>query len=69
MKQSRLMSMVEASTNVAIGYSISVASNLVVLPAFGYPVTLRDGMAIGLVFTVIALLRTYTLRRVFEWRR
>lgn len=64
--QSRLMSATEAATNVAIGYLVSVAANIVVLPAFGYDVTIADSFAIGLAFTAISLARSYILRRVFN---
>ncbi len=65
--QSRLMSGVEAVSNVAIGYLVSVAANIVVLPLFGYDVTIADSFAIGLAFTAISLIRSYALRRAFNW--
>jgi hypothetical protein len=64
--QSRLMSAVEAGTNVLIGYLVSVAANIIVLPMFGYDVTIFDSFAIGLAFTAISLVRSYVLRRVFN---
>jgi hypothetical protein len=64
--QSRLMSVVEAGTNVLIGYLVSVAANIIVLPMFGYDVTIFDSFAIGLAFTAISLVRSYVLRRVFN---
>lgn len=60
------MSATEAGTNVAIGYLVSVAANIIVLPAFGYDVTIADSFAIGLAFTAISLARSYILRRVFN---
>lgn len=64
--QSRLMSATEAATNIAIGYLVSVAANIIVLPMFGYDVTIADSFAIGLAFTAISLARSYTLRRIFN---
>jgi len=61
------MSGVEAVSNVAIGYLVSVAANIVVLPLFGYDVTIADSFAIGLAFTAIRLIRSYALRRAFNW--
>lgn len=66
MTQSRLVSFIEASANVVIGYLISVLANIIVLPVFGYHVTLGDSFAIGLVFTAISLVRGYVIRRLFE---
>jgi hypothetical protein len=65
--QSRVMSAVEASTNVLIGYLVSVAANIIILPMFGYDVTVADSFAIGLAFTAVSLVRSYLLRRVFNW--
>lgn len=64
--QSRIMSATEAATNVAIGYLVSVAANIIVLPMFGYDVTIADSFAIGLTFTAISLARSYILRRIFN---
>jgi len=44
-----------------------LSTNLTVLPAFGYNVTLFDGAAIGLAFTFISLIRSYVIRRVFNY--
>jgi hypothetical protein len=64
--QSRVMSAVEAAINIAIGYAVSVTANLLVLPLFGYNVTFGDSLAIGLAFTVISLIRSYLVRRLFN---
>jgi hypothetical protein len=65
--QSRLMSAVEASFNVLIGYFVSVLANILILPLFGYDVTVADSFAIGLAFTAVSLVRSYALRRWFNW--
>jgi len=64
--QSKKRSFIEAVTNVLIGYLVAVISNLIVLPLFGYEVSLFDGFAIGVVFTVISLIRSYVIRRLFN---
>lgn len=60
------MSLAEALTSTAIGYGVAVATNAVVLPAFGFSPTLGDSFAIGAVFTVVSLLRGYAVRRLFD---
>jgi len=60
------MSAVEAITNVVIGYLVSVAANILILPLFGYDVTIADSFVIGLAFTAISLARSYILRRIFN---
>ena len=66
MKQSRRMSLVEALANVAVGFGVAVATQIAVFPLFGLQVSLGDNLALGAVFTVISLARSYTLRRLFE---
>ena len=60
------MSAVEAFTNVLIGYLVAVATNWLALPMFGFVVSVSDSAAIGLVFTCVAVIRSYALRRFFE---
>lgn len=64
--QTRLMSMIEAWANVMVGYWLSVAANLVVLPMFGFDVSAGQAIGIGIVFTAISLVRSYLLRRWFN---
>ena len=53
MRQSRLMSLVEAGTNVFVGYGIAVLTQIAVFPMFGMRVTLAQNLAIGLVFSAL----------------
>lgn len=64
--QSKRNSAFEAATNVTIGYFVSVLANVLILPLFGYNVTIGDSFAIGLAFTVVSLVRSYVLRRIFN---
>tara|TARA_R110002096_G_scaffold203140_3_gene388094 strand:+ start:721 stop:933 length:213 start_codon:yes stop_codon:yes gene_type:complete len=64
--QSKRNSAFEATTNVAIGYLVSVLANVLILPLFGYNVTIGDSFAIGLAFTAVSLARSYVLRRFFN---
>ena len=66
MKQSRVMSMIEAATNVVVGYLLAIATQIVVFPWFGIETGLAEHMTIGLAFVVVSLLRGYALRRLFE---
>jgi hypothetical protein len=67
--QSRRQSLIEAITNVAVGYALAVLTQIVVFPWFGLQIPLRDNLAIGAMFVMISLLRSYALRRLFErWR-
>ena len=64
--QSRRMSMIEAVTNVLVGYGVAVLAQLAVFPLFGIAVSLGDNLAIGAAFTVISLARSYAVRRLFN---
>lgn len=66
MNQSRTMSLVESLTNVAVGYGIAVVTQILVFPLFGLSTTLAENMAMGAIFTVVSIARSFTLRRLFE---
>lgn len=66
MSQSRMMSLVEAGTNVVVGYVLAVATQIVVFPWFGLVVSIGNNLAIGAIFVITSLLRSYVLRRLFE---
>lgn len=66
MTQSRRLSLVEAITNVAVGYVLAVITQIVVFPGFGIHPSLGENLAIGSIFTGISLLCSYALRRLFE---
>jgi hypothetical protein len=66
MTQSRRMSLIEAVTNVAVGYMLAVVTQVMVFPWFGLHPSLGENLALGGIFTAISLVRGYALRRLFE---
>ena len=66
MSQSRLHSFIEAWANVLVGFLVGLISNIVVLPLFGYKVTMTDAFGMSVVFTVISIVRSYAIRRWFN---
>jgi len=64
--QSRRGSLAESLINVGVGYSVAVGTQLAVFPLFGIEASLSDNLGIGLVFTAVSIVRSYTLRRVFN---
>jgi hypothetical protein len=60
--QSRRLSLIEAITNVVVGYALAVATQMVVFPWFDLNPSLGENLALGLVFTAISLIRGYALR-------
>ena len=60
------MSFAEALANVAVGYGIAVATQIAVFPVFGLYASLADNLLMGAIFTVVSIIRSYSLRRLFE---
>ena len=66
MAQTKFGSFIEAWANIAVGFSINFFANMAILPLFGFKVTAGSAFEIGLIFTVISLVRSYVLRRWFN---
>lgn len=66
--QPRIQSLYESITNVAIGYLVALASQIVILPLYGISLTLADNLGIGAWFTLISIVRSYAVRRWFNRR-
>lgn len=64
--QSRLHSMIESVSNVAIGYLVAVLSQIAIFPLFGIDVSFSDNLLIGVWFTAISIGRSYLIRRLFN---
>ena len=66
MTQPKHMSWLESLTNIGIGYTINIFANFIILPWFGYVVTLKKNLLMGLCFTGVSLIRLYCIRRWFD---
>lgn len=64
--QSKKQSFLEAITNTAVGFIISLAATFVIFPVVGVQSTGLKNIVITLFFTVISILRGYVLRRFFN---
>lgn len=64
--QSKRLSLVEAVTNTAVGYGVNFTANLLIFPIFGMHISIRDNFLMGLIYTLISVLRGYALRRTFN---
>lgn len=67
MSQSRKASAIEALVNVLIGYWVAVAAQALIFPLFGFQASTSQHMAIAGLFTIISLVRSYLLRRAFNF--
>lgn len=69
MKQSKLDSFLEASSNTAVGFFISWGVWVfIVAPLFGFETGAGGSFLITCIFTVTSILRSYLLRRWFDGR-
>lgn len=68
-KQTRKASMVETLLNTALGYGVALTAQIVVFPWFGINIPLSSNIAIGVIFTVVSIVRGFVLRRLFEMLR
>ena len=66
MNQTKLQSMTESITNVAIGYMVALFSQIVIFPLYDINISMSDNLMIGAWFTVISIVRSYLIRRYFN---
>lgn len=67
--QTRIDSFMEAATNTAIGLVVSTIANATLTPlVLGHPISLLENVGLSVGFTVISILRSYWLRRLFNGR-
>jgi hypothetical protein len=64
-KDSRIKSMVEVIFNIVVGFTINFFANMFILPMFGMPFSLKSFGLIGVLYTIIAIIRGYLIRRLF----
>ena len=66
MNQTRLESLAEVCLNVAIGWLVALATQLIVFPLYDIHVTLGEQLGISVVFTAVSIIRGYVIRRWFN---
>jgi hypothetical protein len=66
--QTRLGSLIEVCINILIGFSINWVANIWILPLYGFNITHGQAFSMGLIFTVISVVRGYAIRRWFNAR-
>lgn len=65
--QKKSHSFIEVCINTTIGYIIAIATQIIVFPFFDITVSHSQNLQIGLIFTVISIVRSYIMRRVFNY--
>ncbi len=70
MSQSRTHSALETAANITIGYIVAMVAQIGIFPMFGIYIAVGQNLAIGACFTVVSIVRSYAIRRLFNsWRR
>jgi len=64
--QARHASLVEAGANFLVGYLIALLAQQLIFPAVGIQTTFAQEAKVAAAFTLISILRSYMLRRLFE---
>jgi len=63
-----MSSFVEAWINVLIGFTINFIANFLILPLFGFHISVSDNLLMGVLYTFISVVRSYCVRRWFNAR-
>lgn len=67
MSQTKAGSVVESLANIVVGFGVNFCANMLILPLFGFQnLTLGKNFVIGMLYTVVSLVRSYVLRRWFN---
>jgi hypothetical protein len=64
--QTRRASAMEALMGTIIGFLLAIWVQRLLFPALGHDLALEENALVAAVFTVLSLLRSYCLRRLFN---
>ena len=64
--QTKKYSAIESIVNVLIGYLVAVGSQMVIFPMFNIHIPTHQNFTMGLWFTLVSVIRSYILRRIFN---
>lgn len=69
MSQTKVGSIIEALANIAVGFSVNYAANLMIFPLFGMHISALNNFWMGCIYTGISLIRQFVIRRYFNGLR
>lgn len=64
--QTKKQSLLESVINTTIGLIISMLSQLFIYGVMRIPVTISQSVLLTLFFTVVSIIRSYIIRRIFN---
>lgn len=65
--QPRAYSFLESVFNVLVGLGINIAAQATIFPWFGIHIPFSDNLKIAGIFTIISIIRSFYIRRTFNW--
>ena len=67
--QTKRQSLNEVVTSYAIGFVTALATQMLLARFYDMGTTAGQDVAITLIFTVVSVVRSYLVRRYFNWRQ
>jgi hypothetical protein len=67
MSQKRTHSFIESLTNTVVGYAVNFTANMLILPLFGFGITIEQNIQISMLYVLISVIRGYGIRRAFNF--
>jgi hypothetical protein len=64
--QTKKQSLLESVINTAIGFIVSMLSQIFIYGVMRIPVTISKSVLLTLFFTVVSIIRSYIIRRIFN---
>lgn len=65
--QSSKNSLMESLASVLAGYGVAVFGQLVIFPLVGISTSLSNNFIIAFLFSILSLIRSFVLRRIFNY--
>lgn len=66
MTQSKIKSLIESAVNSFIGIIVAIISQLLIFPLYDIHVSFFTNIKITFWFTIISIIRSYIIRRLFN---
>ena len=64
--QTKKGSVLETLLNTAVGFAINYTANLLIFPLYGMHISPGNNFLLGLIYTIISVVRSYIMRRAFN---
>lgn len=65
--QTKIKSIMEVVSSTLIGFATSIITQLLIFPLYDIKVTHGEQFFIAIIFMVVSIIRSYLVRRLFNW--